>query len=78
MPGSNHDAMLAIVAKAVQQPPERIAVGLPYVDPEGRLNVADIYNQVAFWQSQGQVDKTVEAKAIIDLSFVRGHFNLPR
>jgi NitT/TauT family transport system substrate-binding protein len=69
---------LAILAKWVQQPPERVAEGLPFVDAQGRLNVGDIYNQVAFWQAQGQVDKSVDAKGLLDLSFVKGHFNLPR
>ena len=76
--GPGHDELLAIIAKAVEQPAERIAVGLPYIDAKGRLNVGDIHNQVAFWQAHGQVDKSVDAKSILDLSFVQGHFNLPR
>lgn len=73
-----NDELLGIIAKAVEQPPERLAVGLPYIDAKGRLNVGDIHNQVAFWQAHGQVDKGVDAKAILDLSFIEGHFNLPR
>jgi NitT/TauT family transport system substrate-binding protein len=76
--GPGYDELLAIVAKWVQQPPERVAEGLPFVDAGGRVNVGDIYNQVAFWQSRGQVDESVEARAILDLSLIKGHFNLPR
>ena len=76
--GENYDEMLGIIAKTIQQPPELAATGLPYVDPEGRLLVDDIYNQVAFWQSAGLVDKSADAKAILDLSFIQGHFNVPR
>lgn len=76
--GEGYDEMMAIMSKAMQQPPELLAQGLPYVDPLGRLLVDDIYEQVAFWQSQGLVDKTADAKAILDLSFVDGHFNVPR
>ncbi|MBI3710315.1 MAG: ABC transporter substrate-binding protein [Proteobacteria bacterium] len=76
--GPGYDELIGIVSRAVQQPPELVATGLPFVDPEARLNVQDIYDQVAFWQSQGQVDRGVDAKAILDLSFVKGHFNLPR
>jgi NitT/TauT family transport system substrate-binding protein len=75
--GPGYDEMLAILAKWVQQPPERVAEGLPFVDAEGRLNVGDVYNQVAFWKSQGRVDKSVDAKSILDLSLIKGHFNLP-
>jgi len=76
--GPGYDETIAILSKVLEQPVERVRVGLPYVDPEARLNVGDVYNQVAFWQGQGLVDRTVDAKAILDLSFVKGHFNLPK
>jgi NitT/TauT family transport system substrate-binding protein len=76
--GPGYDELLAIVGKWVQQPPERVAEGLPFVDAQGRLNVGDVYNQVAFWQAQGQVDKSVDAKGLLDLSFVQGHLNVPK
>ena len=40
---------------AVKQPPARVASGLPFIDPEGRLDVGDIYKQVELWKGQGQV-----------------------
>ena len=55
-----------------------IAAGLPFIDPEGRLDVGDIYKQVAFWQSTGQVSRDADSKSFIDLSFVQGHFNVPK
>jgi NitT/TauT family transport system substrate-binding protein len=76
--GPGYDEAIAILSKVLEQPPERVKVGLPFVDPEARLNVGDVYNQVAFWQGQGLVDRNVDAKAILDLSFVKGHFNLPK
>jgi len=77
MKSPGYDELLAILAKWVQQPPERVAEALPFVDAGGRLNVGDIYEQVAFWQRQGQVDPSVDAKTILDLSWVAGHYNLP-
>lgn len=76
--GPGYDEAIAILSKDLKQPPELVKLGLPYVDPEGRLDVGDIYNQVAFWQSQGLVDKSVNTKQILDLSFVKGHYNLPK
>jgi NitT/TauT family transport system substrate-binding protein len=76
--GPGYDEAIQILAQALNQPPDLVKIGLPYVDPEARLDVGDIYNQVAFWQSQNLVDKTVDAKSILDLSFVKGHFNLPK
>jgi NitT/TauT family transport system substrate-binding protein len=78
MRGEGFDDMMRIMAAAMQQPAELLEVGLPYVDPMGRLLVDDIYNQLAFWQSLNLVDKSANAKDLVDLSFVQGHFNVPK
>ena len=78
VPGPNYDEMIGILSNALKQPPALVAAGLPFVDPEGRLDVGDIYKQVAFWQSSGQVAKDADPKSFIDLSFVQGHFNVPK
>lgn len=72
--GPGYDELLAIIAEAVKQKPEIVAAGLPYVDPEGRLLIKDVVNQVIFWQGQGQVDKALDPRSVMDLSFVQGHF----
>jgi NitT/TauT family transport system substrate-binding protein len=76
--GEGFDDMMRIMAAAMQQPAELLEVGLPYVDPMGRLLVDDIYNQLAFWQSVNLVDKSANAKDMMDLTFVQGHFNVPK
>jgi NitT/TauT family transport system substrate-binding protein len=76
--GPGYDELLDVVAKAVEQPAARVADGLPFVDPQARLDVGDIHNQVAFWQAEKQIRGEVDAKAIVDLSFVAGHINVPR
>ncbi|MBI3505930.1 MAG: ABC transporter substrate-binding protein, partial [Proteobacteria bacterium] len=53
-------------------------IGLPFVDAGGRLDVGDLYSQIAFWQQSGLVARDVNGKDIVDLSFVRGHMNVPR
>lgn len=55
-----------------------MSIGLPFVDAQGRLDVGDIYNQIAFWQQAGLVAREVNGRDIVDLSFVRGHMNVPR
>ncbi len=77
VPGANYAEMIAILSGALKQPPELVASGLPYIDPEGRLDVGDIYKQVQFWQGQGQVGRDADPKTFVDLSFVKGHFNVP-
>ena len=76
--GPGYEALMAILEKYTQQPAAQLATGLPYVDPAGRLDVRDIHDQVAWWQSQKMVDAAVDAAAILDLGFVEGHRNVPR
>ncbi|MGE0714590.1 MAG: ABC transporter substrate-binding protein [Alphaproteobacteria bacterium] len=76
--GPGRAELLAILEKYTQQPAAQIETGLPWVDPEGRLDVRDIHEQVAWWQAQKMVDPGVEAAAILDLGFVEGHRNVPR
>ena len=78
MRGSGYDELLAILVKALDQPAERVATGLPFIDAQARLDVGDIHNQVAFWLAEKQVKGEVDARAIIDLGFVADHFNVPR
>jgi NitT/TauT family transport system substrate-binding protein len=68
-PGADAEALLAIIAKATGQPAAQIRDGIPYVDPDSKLLTGDIYRQVAWYQSQGLVEKSVDAKSILDLSF---------
>ena len=76
--GPGYDTLMPILEKYTQQPAARLATGLPYVDPAGRLDVGDIHEQVAWWQAQKMVDAAVDATAIVDLGFVEGHRNVPR
>jgi NitT/TauT family transport system substrate-binding protein len=77
VPGPSYDELLGIVATAVKQSPALVAAGLPYIDPQGRLDVGDIYKQVQLWQAHGQVARDADPKTFVDLTFVKGHFNLP-
>jgi NitT/TauT family transport system substrate-binding protein len=42
-----------------------------YIDPEGRLDVKNVANQIAWMQGQGFVDKGVTVDAIIAKDFVK-------
>jgi len=68
--GPEAEALLAIVAQFTGQAPEQIRNGIPYIDPDARLLVDDIYHQVVWYQQQGLVDRAVDAKTILDLSFL--------
>ena len=53
-----------------RQRPEQVQGAIPYVDPEGRLLVRDIYHQVAWYQSQGLVDKGIDVPGMLDYSLL--------
>jgi len=38
----------------------------------GRLDVKDVYRQVAWYQKHGMVDKEVDAAKFMDLRFIKG------
>jgi NitT/TauT family transport system substrate-binding protein len=76
--GGQAPALLDILVKYTGQPADQLRTGLPFIDPHARLLVKDIYRQVAWYQSQGLVDKGVAAADILDLSFVQGHLDMPQ
>lgn len=77
--GPEADPIIAIIMKYVpDQTPEKVKDAANFIDARGRLDVGDIYAQVAYFKSQGIVDQGVDAKTFIDLSFIEGHFNVPK
>jgi NitT/TauT family transport system substrate-binding protein len=63
--------LLLIIAKYTNLPLEQVVGNCAYIDPEGRLDVKDVANQIAWMQGQGFVDKGVTADAIIAKDFVK-------
>lgn len=80
MIGEKALAVMPVLEKWVEPKPsiDTVKVAANYMDPQGRLLVKNIYDQVAWSQAQGLVDKSVKAEEFIDLSFVKGHLDLPK
>jgi NitT/TauT family transport system substrate-binding protein len=78
--GPKADELIAIIQKYVEPKPsvEQVKGSASYIDPQGRLLVNDIYSQVRWYQANGMVDKTVDTSKILDLTFVKGHLDLPK
>jgi NitT/TauT family transport system substrate-binding protein len=78
------DEMAALVAKhafpnlAPAQGVEQTKAAAVFVDEHGRLDVADIHRQIEWLKGQNLVQATVDPRTVLDLSFVDGHFNIPR
>jgi NitT/TauT family transport system substrate-binding protein len=63
-------AILAILAKYLDQPPESLKPVLGYVNEGGKLDMKDIERQIAWYRSQGMIKPEVDAEATIDKRFV--------
>jgi NitT/TauT family transport system substrate-binding protein len=75
--GKRHDGptapeMLAIVAKGTGQAPDDTARGLPYIDAEGRLDIADVIRQYEWYKAQGMIKGAAAPATIIDRRYVVG------
>jgi NitT/TauT family transport system substrate-binding protein len=78
------DAAARIIVKYVY-PSEAEEKGVALVkasafpaDARARLDVSDIYRQIAWMKAEKLVDEKVDPAMTLDLGFVDGHFNLPR
>jgi hypothetical protein len=41
------------------------------IEPQARLDVADVECQIAWYKAQGLIAKGVNARAVVDLNFVK-------
>ena len=63
--------LLEIIAKYTNLPLEQVVGNCAYIDPDGRLDVKDVANQIEWLQGQGFVDKGVRLDAVIARDFVK-------
>src|SRR5450432_3904556 len=63
--------LLEIIAKYTNLPVEQVVGNCAYIDPDGKLDVKNVANQIAWLQEQGFVDKGFDAGAIIANEYVK-------
>jgi NitT/TauT family transport system substrate-binding protein len=66
---------LSLIAGQARMPPELLQYALPYCDHLARLDVADIENQLKFWQSKGLIADSIISADLLDLSFIGSHIS---
>jgi NitT/TauT family transport system substrate-binding protein len=49
-----------------------VEANAPYMDPKARIDVADIARQIDWYKAQGFVEKNVDARDVVDLTFTAG------
>src|SRR3954463_10306133 len=63
--------LLEIIAKYTNLPVEQVVGNCAYIDPDGKLDVKNVDNQIKWLQEQGFSDKGFDANAIIAKDFVK-------
>jgi len=63
--------LLEIIAKYTNLSVEQVVGNCAYVDPDGKLDVKNVANQIDWLQGQGFVDKGFDADAIIARDYVK-------
>jgi NitT/TauT family transport system substrate-binding protein len=63
--------LLEIIAKYTNLPVEQVVGNCAYIDPDGKLDVKNVGNQIDWLQAQGFVDKGFGADAIIAKDYVK-------
>ncbi|MCP3474141.1 ABC transporter substrate-binding protein [Bradyrhizobium sp. CCGUVB1N3] len=63
--------LLEIIAKYTNLPVEQVVGNCAYIDPDGKLDVKNVDNQIKWLQAQGFADKGFDADAIIDKDYVK-------
>ncbi len=78
--GEKADALIPMIQKYVEPKPspDQVKASASYIDPQGRLLVKNIYDQVTWYQAQGMVARDVDASKFLDLSFVKDHLDPPK
>jgi NitT/TauT family transport system substrate-binding protein len=63
--------LLEIVAKYTNLPVEQVVGNCAYIDPDGKLDVKNVDNQIKWLQAQGFADKGYDAESIIAKDYVK-------
>ncbi len=63
--------LLEIIAKYTNLPVEQVVGNCAYIDPDGKLDVKNVDNQIKWMQEQGFVDKGFDVNAIVAKDYVK-------
>jgi NitT/TauT family transport system substrate-binding protein len=63
--------LLEIIAKYTNLPLEQVVGNCAYIDPDGKLDVKNVANQIEWLQAQGFVDKGFGVEAILAKDYVK-------
>jgi ABC-type nitrate/sulfonate/bicarbonate transport system substrate-binding protein len=68
--GAAYDEAVAVTARYTGAAPDVVRAGFPYQDRDGRLDVADIGRQLAWYHKAGMVTAPLQPRDLVDGSFL--------
>ena len=68
--GPTAPAILAIMAKHLQQPAAQLDQAISYDDPDAKLDIKDVLHQIAWFKSQGMLPADADGNKMIDKRYV--------
>ena len=68
--GEEYDQLIKIIADRTGEARASLAGSLPYFNPEARLQIEDIAEQIEVYKSLRLVDQALRVDAVVDRSFV--------
>jgi NitT/TauT family transport system substrate-binding protein len=68
--GPTTEAVLRIISKYTGDTPEKLKLGVPFIDAQGRLDVDDIRHQIAWYKEQHIIKGQIDEKLVVDRRYV--------
>jgi NitT/TauT family transport system substrate-binding protein len=68
--GPSASTTIALIARYVEQSPDSVRSGIAYIDPQLRVNVADVLRQIAWYKAQGMLKPETDGNQILDKRYV--------
>jgi NitT/TauT family transport system substrate-binding protein len=63
--------LIASIARHTEQSADTVLTGLPFVDRDGRLDVASVRDQIRWYRERGFIDQDVTFENVVDGRFVK-------
>jgi hypothetical protein len=61
--------MMEIASQRLSLPPEVLAKGIAYYDPQSRVALADVQRAINWYYGQGMIKEKLDAASLVDKRF---------
>jgi NitT/TauT family transport system substrate-binding protein len=69
--GPDAEQLIALLAKAADEPVTQVKADINYIDPDARVRVSDVTRQAAWYQAQGMVKGKLDGSGLVDRRYAK-------